>query len=63
MMFFAALLPCCDALLPGAPPRRIGFWSNFILKLLQLTRRRQPPQRGVDSAENHIFRLNEHFEM
>ncbi|WP_165072088.1 hypothetical protein, partial [Desulfovibrio sp. ZJ200] len=50
-------LPC--------PPRRRNLLSpleHFHFENALLTRKRQPPQRGVHSGENRVFRLNATFD-
>ncbi|WP_165072917.1 hypothetical protein [Desulfovibrio sp. ZJ200] len=36
--------------------------EHFHFKNALLTRKRQPPQRGVHSGENRVFRLNDTFD-
>ncbi|WP_165069020.1 hypothetical protein [Desulfovibrio sp. ZJ200] len=43
------------------------FWhkrplEHFLFENALLTRKRQPPQRGVHSGENRVFRLNASFD-
>ncbi|WP_277424297.1 hypothetical protein [Desulfovibrio sp. ZJ200] len=35
--------------------------EHFLFENALLTRKRQPPQRGVHSGENRVFRLNATF--
>ncbi|WP_206215203.1 hypothetical protein [Desulfovibrio sp. ZJ200] len=36
--------------------------EHFLFENALLTRKRQPPQRGVHSGENRVFRLNATFD-
>ncbi|WP_165066411.1 hypothetical protein [Desulfovibrio sp. ZJ200] len=36
--------------------------ERFLFENALLTRKRQPPQRGVHSGENRVFRLNATFD-
>ncbi|WP_165071193.1 hypothetical protein [Desulfovibrio sp. ZJ200] len=36
--------------------------EHFLFENALLTRKRQPPQRGVHSGENRVFRLNASFD-
>ncbi|WP_165064907.1 hypothetical protein [Desulfovibrio sp. ZJ200] len=36
--------------------------EQFHFEIALLTRKRQPPQRGVHSGENRVFRLNATFD-
>ncbi|WP_165064728.1 hypothetical protein [Desulfovibrio sp. ZJ200] len=38
------------------------FLEHFLFENALLTRKRQPPQRGVHSGENRVFRLNATFD-
>ncbi|WP_165064642.1 hypothetical protein [Desulfovibrio sp. ZJ200] len=70
--FFALLLPrgadgrCASAqrTREAAPGRqgREKFLEHFLFANALLTRKRQPPQRGVHSGENRVFRLNVTFD-
>ncbi|WP_165066128.1 hypothetical protein [Desulfovibrio sp. ZJ200] len=39
-----------------------GGLEHFLFENALLTRKRQPPQRGVHSGENRVFRLNATFD-
>ncbi|WP_165065046.1 hypothetical protein [Desulfovibrio sp. ZJ200] len=49
----------------GAGPRpwlAVPCPEHFLFENALLTRKRQPPQRGVHSGENRVFRLNATFD-
>ncbi|WP_165065473.1 hypothetical protein [Desulfovibrio sp. ZJ200] len=61
---------CCRARGTPLPRARSGvvslrhevFPEHFLFENALLTRKRQPPQRGVHSGENRVFRLNATFD-
>ncbi|WP_165068890.1 hypothetical protein [Desulfovibrio sp. ZJ200] len=49
-----------EMICPGACTR--SALEHFLFENALLTRKRQPPQRGVHSGENRVFRLNATFD-
>ncbi|WP_165068666.1 hypothetical protein [Desulfovibrio sp. ZJ200] len=46
----------------GQGLRLAGLLEHFLFENALLTRKRQPPQCGVHSGENRVFRLNATFD-
>ncbi|WP_165064608.1 hypothetical protein [Desulfovibrio sp. ZJ200] len=63
-----ASCPCVAGLALPAGKHRASFVAcgptleHFHFENALLTRKRQPPQRGVHSGENRVFRLNATFD-
>lgn len=68
---FPALLPPAQTRLPvkvnfemtSGAFSRTKCLEHFNYENALLSRKRQPPQRGVDSGENRAFRLNANFDL
>ncbi|WP_165066258.1 hypothetical protein [Desulfovibrio sp. ZJ200] len=58
------MLPTKHAHAPQTQVGRASFavLEHFLFENALLTRKRQPPQRGVHSGENRVFRLNATFD-